>query len=215
MSQGAIMARQTHVRRAAGALALLSATFLATGPGETQSANPPGRNSSAPAQPRSAGAANKFLSVPLVDIVPGGHSAEPKLTNPVADDPGSVERGMQYFNGFNCVGCHAPNGGGGMGPALTSRNFIFGNAPAQHFMIIAHGAPYGMPAWADLLPENVIWDLVSYIDSISDAPEDQWGTTVSARADLPRIQQAPAEFNPTARPWQVPQPPAGGKPSPK
>jgi len=206
------MAGQAYVRLAAGALTLLSVTFPGCGPGATQSANPPSRNSGMPALSHPAAAGNKYLDVPLVNIVPGGRSAEPKLTNPMANDPDSAERGMQYFNGFNCVGCHAPNGGGGMGPALTSRNFIFGNEPAQHFMIIAHGAPHGMPAWADLLPENAIWDLVSYIDSISNAPEDQWGTTVSARADVPRIEQVGAEFNVTAKPWQATQPQSGGQP---
>jgi cytochrome c oxidase cbb3-type subunit 3 len=101
-----------------------------------------------------------------------------------------------------------------MGPALTSRNFIFGNEPAQHFTIIAHGAPYGMPAWGDVLPENVIWDLVSYIGSLSNAPEDHWGTTVTARADAPRIEQVGAEFNPTSKPWQATQPQRpGGRPA--
>lgn len=152
--------------------------------------------------------------MPLVNIVPGRDSAAPKLASPMANDPASVDRGMRYFNGFNCVGCHAANGGGGMGPALTSRQFIFGKEPAQHFMIIAHGAPYGMPAWADVLPENVIWDLASYVDSLSNEPEGQWRTTVSARADAPRIEQVPAEFNPSARPWQATQPQQpGGRPA--
>jgi cytochrome c oxidase cbb3-type subunit III len=193
------MADFKPVRLAAGVLALLPAVVLTADPGRTQSANPPGRS------------AGRFVNVPLVNIIPGSPAAEPKFANPMANDPESAERGMKYFNGFNCVGCHAPNGGGGMGPALTSRNFIFGNSPAQHFMIIAHGAPHGMPAWAGVLQENVIWDLVSYIDSISNAPEDQWGTTVSARADAPRIEQVPAEFNPTSKPWQATQPPSGGK----
>jgi cytochrome c oxidase cbb3-type subunit III len=207
------VAGYTSTHFGAGALALLAATFLGCGTGAAQTANPSGKNSGVPAQPQQATVGNKYLDVPLVDIVPGRNDATPKLTNPTKDDPASVERGMKYFNGFNCVGCHAPNGGGGMGPALSNRNFIFGNEAAQHFVVIAHGAPYGMPAWADVLPQNVIWDLVSYIDSISKAPEDQWGTTVSARADIPRIEQVPAESNPTSRPWQSTQPQQpGGRP---
>jgi cytochrome c oxidase cbb3-type subunit 3 len=210
------MADFAPVRLAAGAFALLPAVVLTADPGMTQSANPPSRSAGNPAQPPWANVTSKYLQAPLVNIIPGSPAAEPKLTNPTANDPASVERGMQYFNGFNCVGCHAPNGGGGMGPSLTSRNFIFGNEPAQHFMVIAHGAPYGMPAWAELLPENVIWDLVSYVGSISNAPDDrQWGTTVSASANLPRIEQVPAEFNPTSKPWQSTQPPSGGKSPPK
>jgi cytochrome c oxidase cbb3-type subunit 3 len=210
------VAAHTSVRFAAGGLTLLAAGFLGSGPAAAQSANPPARRTGPPAQPQPATVGNKYLDVPLVNIVPGRDSAAPKVVSPMANDPASVDRGMQYFNGFNCVGCHAANGGGGMGPALTSRQFIFGNEPAQHFMIIAHGAPYGMPAWAGVLPENVIWDLASYVDSLSNEPEGQWGTTVSARADAPRIEQVPAEFNSSARPWQATQPQQpGGRPAGK
>ena len=34
-----------------------------------------------------------------------------------------------------------------------------------------------MPAWGTLLPSTVIWDLVAYIRSISNASSPQWGTT--------------------------------------
>jgi cytochrome c oxidase cbb3-type subunit III len=203
------------VRFIAAALTLALAVFAAAGPGAAQQPNPPSRFPGAPPTlpGQQATSVSKYLDVPLVNIVPGRSGAEPRLTSPMANDPASVERGMQYFNGFNCVGCHAPNGGGGMGPALTSRNFIFGDAPAQHFTVIAHGAPYGMPAWADVLPENIIWDLVSYIDSISNAPGGQWGTTVTARADTLRIEQVGAEFNTSPRPWQATQPQhPGGRP---
>jgi cytochrome c oxidase cbb3-type subunit III len=161
-----------------------------------------------PGPPEQPAIEDKYLKVPLVDNIPGGIVAE-ELKNPMANDPASVDRGMQYFNTFNCIGCHAPNGGGGMGPSLSDRTFKFGNKPANHFIVIAHGAPLGMPAWAGRLSENVIWDLVSYIDSISNAPGDEWGTTFSPAAKLPRIQQVPAEFNQTSRPWLATQPFAG------
>jgi cytochrome c oxidase cbb3-type subunit 3 len=153
---------------------------------------------------------DKYLRVPLVNNIPGGITTE-TITNPMANDPTSADRGMQYFNTFNCIGCHAPNGGGGMGPSLSTRIFKFGGGPAQHFVVIAHGAPLGMPAWAGRLAESVIWDLVSYIDSISNAPGDEWGTTFSPVANLPRIEQMPAEFNPTPRPWLATQPFSGGE----
>lgn len=157
---------------------------------------------------------DRYLKVPLVNNIPGGIAVEP-LKNPMANDPASIDRGMQYFNTFNCIGCHAPNGGGGMGPSLSSRTFKFGNDPASHFIVIAHGAPLGMPAWAGRLSENVIWDLVSYIGSISNAPGDEWGTTFSPTARLPRIEQVPAEFNQTPRPWLATQPFSGWEDSEK
>ncbi len=158
---------------------------------------------------------DKYLKVPLVNNIPGGMAPEAKLSNPMANDPASANRGMYYFNSFNCIGCHAPNGGGGMGPSLSSRTFKFGSEPANHFIVIAHGAPLGMPAWASRLSENVIWDLVSYIDNISNAPSEEWGTTFSPAANLPRIAQVPAEFNQTAKPWLATQPFSGGEDSGK
>ncbi len=157
---------------------------------------------------------NRFLRVPQVNNIPGAVAAQ-TIKNPAANDPLSVERGRRYFVKLNCVGCHAPNGGGGMGPALSTREFKFGAESVQHFMVITRGGPLGMPAWAEVLPASVIWDLVSYIDSISSAPSNQWGTTFSPAANLPDIEQVPAEFNPTSRPWQATEPFSGGKPPQK
>lgn len=168
-----------------------------------------------PPQPQQPAIEDKYLKVPLVNNIPGGIAPEAKLENPMANDPASANRGMYYFNSFNCIGCHAPNGGGGMGPSLSRRTFKFGSEPANHFVVIAHGAPLGMPAWAGRLSENVIWDLVSYIQSISDAPSDEWGTTFSPAANLPRLEQVPAEFNQTTKPWLATQPFAGGEASRK
>ena len=188
----------TCVRFAASGCQLPLALLIAAGSVLAQ-------NPAVPPQARPPAIEDRFLKVPLVNNIPGGIAAE-TITNPMANDAASADRGMQYFNTFNCIGCHAPNGGGGMGPSLSSRTFKFGGAPAAHFIVIAHGAPLGMPAWAGRLTEDVIWDLVSYIDSISDAPGDEWGTTFSPKANLPRIQKVPAEFNQTTRPWLATQP---------
>ena len=60
-----------------------------------------------------------LLAVPLVHNTPGNVSPGPEIKNPMAGDPNAAKRGMQYFAKFNCSGCHAANGGGGMGPALS------------------------------------------------------------------------------------------------
>src|SRR5581483_11460123 len=79
---------------------------------------------------------SSLLSVPVTNLKPG--SATP--SNPSFPDPrqnlGAVERGMRYFTLFNCVGCHAPNGGGGMGPSLSNASFIYGGQPANLFLTI-------------------------------------------------------------------------------
>jgi len=158
--------------------------------------------------------ASNMLLVPLVTNIPGGVTV-PKIESPVANDPSAAERGKRYFIGFNCVGCHAANGGGGMGPSLSNNFFKFGSEPAQIYNVIAHGAPLGMPAWGSVLPSNVIWDLVAYIQSISQAPSPTWGTTVNLAERMPPIEQMPAEFgNTSTTPWQHTQPfSAGQKPT--
>lgn len=204
------------VRFAASGLLLPLVLLIAAGSALAQySVDPSGRAFGTPPQPQQPAIEDKYLRVPLVNNIPGGIAPEGKLNNPMANDPASADRGMYYFNSFNCIGCHAPNGGGGMGPSLSNRTFKYGAEPANHFVVIAHGAPLGMPAWAGRLSENVIWDLVSYIDSISNAPSDEWGTTFSPAAHLPRIEQVPAEFNQTTKPWLAIQPFSGGEPSPK
>ena len=153
---------------------------------------------------RPVGTAAQWLKVPVVNITPGGVNVRPNIENPVAKDSSSVERGMRYFIQFNCVGCHAPNGGGGMGPALSKGFFKYREEPANIFLTISQGRPAGMPSWGASLPDEVIWDLVSYVKSISAAPTPEWGQTVSAQS--PSIEQVPAEFQQTATPWKFTQP---------
>lgn len=151
-----------------------------------------------------AGMAAQWLKVPVVNITPGAVSVRPNIESPVAKDSSSIERGMRYFIQFNCVGCHAPNGGGGMGPALSKGFFQYRGEPANIFLTISQGRPLGMPSWGAFLPDEVIWDLVSYVKSISEAPAPEWGQTVSAQS--PSIEQVPAEFQQTATPWKFTQP---------
>jgi len=155
-----------------------------------------------------------LLDVPATALIPGDVKVKPGVENPAAEDTGSAERGMKYFANFNCSGCHAANGGGGMGPALSNRKFIYGDKPEQIYLSIAQGRPAGMPAWGTVLPGPVIWDLVSYIRSISDAPSTQWGTTTSLEAFT--IEQVPAEFKQTPDPWKYTEPFSfGQQPRPK
>jgi cytochrome c oxidase cbb3-type subunit III len=147
------------------------------------------------------GTASELVHVPVVTLYPGGVPVRPKIKNPVADDPGAAQRGMEYFNQMNCIGCHAPNGAGGMGPSLSNGQFIYGGEPANIYLSILQGRPKGMPAWGGMLPDQVIWDLVAYVRSISNAPPSgEWGKTTSAEGFT--IEQVPAEFMTTPNPWQ-------------
>lgn len=154
----------------------------------------------------------QLIDVPVTKIFPGDVDLAPKVKSPVADDAAAAERGRKYFANFNCIGCHADNGGGGMGPALSNRSFIYGGSAENIYLTIAQGRPNGMPAWGALLPSNVIWDLAAYVQSISNAPESEWGKTTSL--DALKIEQVPAEFKATTDPWKFTEPFTDGqKPS--
>jgi cytochrome c oxidase cbb3-type subunit 3 len=145
--------------------------------------------------------ANPILHVPVSGLHPGDVSLAPKIANPLAQDPQAVTRGMQDFVQFNCVGCHAPNAGGGMGPALSEGQFIYGSSPANLFLSIYQGRPNGMPAWGELLAESTIWELVAYVDSIAHPPSATFGRTISRTPPSPAVEQTPSEFLQTPKPW--------------
>jgi cytochrome c oxidase cbb3-type subunit 3 len=145
------------------------------------------------------GGTEALLRTPIPNLFPGGIPTRPPIANPVGNDPAAPERGMRYFNAFNCVGCHASNGGGGMGPSLSDRFFKYGDDPANIYLTIVQGRPEGMPAWGGLLPDSVVWDLVAYVRQISRAPQPEWGETISLKA-MTR-EQVPAEFETTSNPW--------------
>lgn len=97
------------------------------------------------------------------------HTAEPeRLQNPYENDSGAVAQGRMLFDAMNCVGCHAPEGGGGMGPPLSDDAWIYGSEPAQIYLSILQGRPNGMPAFSKGLPPDAIWQLVSYVQSLSE-----------------------------------------------
>ncbi|MGY4436125.1 cytochrome c oxidase cbb3-type subunit 3 [Bradyrhizobium sp. F1.13.1] len=144
-----------------------------------------------------------FMQVPVSHLHPGAQPDPPQIKNPVQGDPNAEQRGMTYYVNFNCIGCHAPNGGGGMGPALSNNNFTYGSQPENIFLSIYQGRPNGMPAWGGVLPDSVIWDLVTYIGKISNEPSHQWGRTFSANLPSPEVEQVPSEQVSTTDPWSA------------
>ena len=95
---------------------------------------------------------------------PGTQGTLPR--NPYADNAVALREGRKLFVQYNCAGCHGDHGGGGMGPSLRDRSWIYGNSDAHIFDSIAAGRAHGMPAWGTVLPEDLIWKLVAYIQSL-------------------------------------------------
>jgi cytochrome c oxidase cbb3-type subunit 3 len=142
-----------------------------------------------------------LLRVSVSNLRPGAPPPARQPENPLANDPQAVTRGMRDFVLFNCVGCHAPNGGGGMGPALSEARYIYGGSPADLFLSIYQGRPNGMPAWGQTLPKSTVWELVAYVRSIGHPARKTLGLTISRTPQSPAVQQTPAEFLQTTHPW--------------
>jgi cytochrome c oxidase cbb3-type subunit 3 len=111
-------------------------------------------------------AANPASTATLTPLQPGPTVREVKTRSPYQTNAYMVNEGKALFNSMNCVGCHA-NGGGGMGPALMDDQWIYGSDPQQIFSSIAQGRPNGMPAWGNVLSNDMIWRLVGYVQSMS------------------------------------------------
>ena len=151
--------------------------------------------------------AAQLLRVPVTGIIPGGvKSVVPNIKNPLANDSDAATRGMRDLDTFNCSGCHAANGAGGMGPALSNNRWIYRSSPANIYLDIVQGRAHGMPAWGVMLPDRTVWELVAYIQSISKDPDTHFGTTTSAVPQSPAMEQVPAEKIYMPDPWRYTEP---------
>jgi cytochrome c oxidase cbb3-type subunit III len=186
---------------------LLLATALSTAPASSQQSLPQSQQAQQPgvaARPEFGATmgnvqAGAFLQVPLSHLAPGASPSRPAIKNPA--HPQATNRGMQYFVNFNCNGCHADNGGGGMGPSLSNNIFSYGSEPESIYLSIYQGRPNGMPAWGAVLPDAVIWDLVTYIGKLSTEPNRQWGRTFAQSPLSPDVEQLPSQQVTTSDPW--------------
>jgi len=147
-------------------LAFATLALPAIGPAIAQQQNEPS-NASSPQQAAQSNAvgAEKLLSVPVTKLQIGGAPKPPRIENPLGDSAEVIEQGRQLFNAMNCSGCHAPMGGGGMGPPLSDKTWIYGGSPADVHLSIVQGRPNGMPAW-NHLGEEAIWMLTAYVRSL-------------------------------------------------
>lgn len=99
-------------------------------------------------------------------LQPGPTYVSSTVASPYESNAYAASQGQQLFSTMNCSGCHS-NGGGGMGPALMDNEWIYGSDPQQIFASIAEGRPNGMPAWKYRLNDQQIWELVTYVRSLS------------------------------------------------
>ena len=94
-------------------------------------------------------------------------------TNPFANDSVAIQEGWKLFNWYNCSGCHGGHAGGGMGPSLRDKVWLYGDRDDQIFDSIAEGRGQGMPSWGRKIPDEQIWKLVAYIKSMRTPQEPE------------------------------------------
>jgi len=108
-----------------------------------------------------------------VGPVPGPGTQPALALNPYSQHAEALTEGRKLFVWYNCSGCHGGHGGGGMGPSLRDQSWLYGNSDAHIFGSIAEGRAHGMPAWGTKVPEDQIWKLVAYIQSLGTPREPQ------------------------------------------
>jgi cytochrome c oxidase cbb3-type subunit 3 len=112
-------------------------------------------------------------TVLLTTLTAGAAPAHSGAGSPFGNNAYGISEGKRLYAAFNCSGCHATAGGGAIGPALSDDKWIYGYAPEQIYATIVQGRPNGMPSFAAKLPEQQVWQLVAYIESMSAAvPRD-------------------------------------------
>lgn len=105
-------------------------------------------------------------AVRMSALVPGGAPDTTHSQNPYESSAYAQSEGQRLYGWYNCSGCHA-NGGGAIGPPLMDDKWIYGSEPEQIFNTIVQGRPNGMPSFAGRIPTPQVWELVTYVRSMS------------------------------------------------
>ena len=105
-------------------------------------------------------------STRLTELQPGAPSEASTTRSPFNGNAYGLSEGKRLYAAYNCVGCHA-HGGGAIGPALMDHRWIYGSRPEQIYSTIVQGRPNGMPAFGGRIPEQQVWQLVAYVESMS------------------------------------------------
>lgn len=99
------------------------------------------------------------------------------IANPFAGDELAIAAGRRLYEQYNCVSCHGGEGAGGIGPTLNDPRWKYGGTPAAIFQSIYEGRPEGMPIWGGRIPDEQIWQLAAYVESL--VGEDMATATVN------------------------------------
>jgi len=104
-------------------------------------------------------------SIAVSELQAGPHTPPVEVQNPYEGNAYGISEGQRLYEWYNCGGCHF-RGGGGIGPPLMDREWIYGGQPANIFATILEGRPNGMPSWRGRIATNQIWEIVAYVQSL-------------------------------------------------
>ena len=99
-------------------------------------------------------------------LQPGAPQPNQHLKSVYEDNAWAVSEGKRLYESFNCVGCHA-HGGGGIGPALMDKKWVYGDQPENVFSTIIEGRPNGMPSFRAKITNQQALEVVAYVRSMS------------------------------------------------
>lgn len=106
---------------------------------------------------------------------PATETSADGIENPYSGDPDAISDGGRLFDWYNCSGCHAPQGAGGMGPPLSDDAWVYGGDASSLFNSIWEGRPAGMPTWAGQIPPDDILKIIAYIQELP-VENPAWGS---------------------------------------
>lgn len=88
----------------------------------------------------------------------------------VADD--GVNKGAVVFEN-NCLACHNEKGKGDIGPNLTDEYWLLakGTPETVYNVVFTGSEENGMPAWAELLTKDEIYQAVAYVSSLKNTKQ--------------------------------------------
>lgn len=118
--------------------------------------------------PKPAPTGDGLVAIGRTYINPGpGSALVSEFRNPYEGNALAEQQGQRLYTWYNCAGCHGAKGGGGMGPPLRDPAWIYGGDPISIFESIVEGRPNGMPTWHGRIPDDDVWKIVAYIQSLS------------------------------------------------
>ena len=114
---------------------------------------------------------------------PAGGGATPEQLNALLADAGAVAKGKETFTAY-CASCHAPDGGGLIGPNLTDAYWLHGGKIEEIYKTVAQGVlAKGMPPWEKSLKPDQLQAVVAYVASLQGTtpanPKAPQGTPVT------------------------------------